>query len=215
MWQRLKDIVATTAADHNNSSKIIGVTPAALIGGQPPYSATVDYEVGDRVYHPTSAYVYTCIKDGTGQRPDLSREYWEPAEVLFSITSEDLVQKAISNSTTVQNVFNTQMGSAISSDSTLQNIFNTQVGTAISTDSNLQTIFNTQVSNAIQGDTTIQGDLSTYINEHNRQITIQQLEAAGFDEATLLDPTEVINVDPNEGGGVRAVSYTHLRAHET
>lgn len=179
-WKRLKDIVATTAANHNNSSKVLGVTPAAGAG----------------------------------------------ADTLFSITSEDLVQKAISSSTTVKNVFNTQMGNAISSDSTLQNTFNTQVGAAISSDSSatppgvssifntqvgsaiqgdssVQSIFNSQVSTAIDGDTAIQNSLSNHIVEHNRQITIQQLEAADLDESSLLDPTEAISVDPDAGGGVQ------------
>ena len=71
-------------------------------------------------------------------------------------------------------------------------------------------------------DTTTQFDISDYlavsdsggnnvrkitvedlIQLHNAEKTKEQLDASDTDEQTLLDPTEVIEVDPDEGGGVQ------------
>ena len=41
------------------------------------------------------------------------------------------------------------------------------------------------------------------IQLHNAEKTKEQLDASDTDEATLLDPTETIEVDPDEGGGVQ------------
>jgi hypothetical protein len=85
------------------------------------------------------------------------------------VTAEDLVEKAISSSITVQTAFNTQTSNAISNDTNVKNSFNSQVSTAISNDTNVQNSFNSQVSNAISNDNSVKNSLTTSINTVNNQ----------------------------------------------
>lgn len=75
-------------------------------------------------------------------------------DVLIAVTAEDMVEKAISGSTTVQNAFNTQVGDAIENDNSVQNKFNSQVSNAINNDNTVKNSLNTQITNVNNSPTT-------------------------------------------------------------
>ena len=90
---------------------------------------------------------------------------------VVAVTAEDMVEKAISSSTTVQNAFNTQTANAIQNDNSVQQVFNNQVGDAIQNDNSVNNVFNSQVTNAINNDPGTQAAMTTQVTNVNNNPT--------------------------------------------
>ena len=90
---------------------------------------------------------------------------------VVAVTAEDMVEKAISSSTTVQNAFNTQTANAIQNDNSVQQVFNNQVGDAIQNDNSVNNVFNSQVTNAINNDPGTQAAMTTQVTQVNNNPT--------------------------------------------
>jgi hypothetical protein len=93
------------------------------------------------------------------------------SNTVVAVTAEDMVEKAISSSTTVQNAFNTQTANAIQNDNSVQQVFNSQVGDAIQNDNSVNNIFNSQVTNAVTNDPGTQAAMNTQITQVNNNPT--------------------------------------------
>ena len=86
---------------------------------------------------------------------------------VVAVTAEDMVEKAISSSTTVQNAFNTQTANAIQNDNSVKQVFNNQVGDAIQNYNSVNNVFNSQVTNAINNDPGTQAAMTTQVTNVN------------------------------------------------
>ena len=86
---------------------------------------------------------------------------------IVAVTAEDMVEKAISSSTTVQTAFNTQTSNAIQNDNSVKQVFNNQVGDAIQNDNTVNNVFNSQVTNAITNDPGTQAAMTTQVTNVN------------------------------------------------